>query len=249
MSVRPRTLAVVLLIIASCVLAVLGYRWLTRPHTVDGQGVPGSGAVILIPGYGGGADALAGLATRLRATGREVVITSLGDEHGDLRGYGAQVAQLAADLRAKGAPSVDLVGYSAGGLIARAAVEADPLAIGRVVTIATPHAGTAIAGLGAMLADASSCPLACRQMAPDSEFLSSLAQPGDPTRWLSAYSATDDVVRPPESSELDGATNVEVTAACATGSLDHGTVVRSPATWTLVAGFLASGQVPVCSST
>jgi hypothetical protein len=95
-----------------------------------------------------------------------------------------------------------------------------------------------------MLADASSCPLACRQLAPESEFLERLRQPGDAARWLSVYSATDDVVRPADSSELDGATTVEVTSACATGALDHGSVVGSTATWQVVTGFLATGEVP-----
>jgi triacylglycerol lipase len=154
------------------------------------------------------------------------------------------VSQLAAALVSEGAPGVDLVGYSAGGLIARAAVEANPAVIGRVATIASPHNGTAIAGLGAMLADDSSCPLACRQLAPESQFLGALRQPGDASRWLSAFTAADDVVRPADSSELDGATNVDVTAACGTGVLDHGGIIRSPATWAVVSGFLSSGEVP-----
>ncbi len=115
------------------------------------------------------------------------MIADIGDGHGDLSAYGVQVSQLAAALVADGAQGVDLVGYSAGGLIARAAVEADPALIGRVATIASPHHGTAIAGLGAMFADDSSCPLACRQMAPESEFLAMLHEPGDPRRWLSAF--------------------------------------------------------------
>ncbi|MCX6432593.1 MAG: hypothetical protein NTX29_07320, partial [Actinobacteria bacterium] len=64
-----------------------------------------------------------------------------------------------------------------------------------------------------------------------------------PTRWLSAYSATDDVIRPPDSSSLDGATNVEVTAACATGPLDHGGIIRASQVWSLVSAFLNSGTV------
>jgi hypothetical protein len=113
-----------------------------------------------------------------------------------------------------------------------------------VATIASPHGGTAIAGLGAMLADESSCPLACRQMAPSSEFLATLEPPGDPTRWLSAFTVDDEVVRPAESSRLDGATTIEVTSACMTGSLDHGSIVAAEDTWALVASFLATGEAP-----
>jgi triacylglycerol lipase len=249
MSARPRTLIVLATAILLIVVAVAGFRWLTRTEPIDGEAVAPGSAVILIPGYGGGADSLASLADHLRAAGRYVVIADIGDGHGDLRGYGAQVARTARGLVADGSASVDLVGYSEGGLIARAAVEADPSAFARVATIASPHAGTSIAGLGAILADQSTCPLACQQMAPDSDFLGSLRPPGDPTRWLSVYSAGDDVIRPPESSDLEGATNAELTATCGTSALDHGGVVRSPATWTLVTGFLSTGQLPSCSST
>lgn len=239
-----RRLLVAVVVLGVLIAFVAGYRWLTRPETVDGQGPVPASAVILIPGYGGGTGSLSGLAGYLRDTGRQVLIADIGDGRGDLRGYGAQVSQLARGLVADGAQGVDLVGYSAGGLIARAAVEADPAVIARVATVASPHNGTAIAGLGAMLADESSCPLACRQLAPGSEFLETLREPGDAGRWLSAYSAQDEVVRPADSSELDGATNVEVTSVCSTGPLDHGSVVASPATWTILAGFLATGEAP-----
>jgi triacylglycerol lipase len=234
----------VVTVLVLAVAAFLAVRWLSRPSTVDGRGTATTRTVVLIPGYGGDAGSLAGLAGHLRDAGMDVVVADIADGHGDLRGYGAEVADLAAGLVADGAASVDLVGYSAGGLIARAAVEADPAVIGRVVTIATPHAGTAAAGLGAMLADAAACPTACRQLAPDSDFLDSLRPPGDPARWLSAYSASDDVIRPADSSLLDGVTNVEVTAACGTGALDHGGIVRSPATAALVRAFLRTGTAP-----
>jgi triacylglycerol esterase/lipase EstA (alpha/beta hydrolase family) len=244
MASRSRTIIGIIVVSAVVVLAVVGIRWLTRGETVDGAAPAPASAVILIPGYGGGAGGLTGLADFLRAGGREVVIADIGDGRGDLGAYGAQVSQLAAGLAAGGVAGVDLVGYSAGGLIARAAVESDPSVIARVATIASPHDGTAIAGLGAMLADESSCPLACRQLAPSSEFLETLRQPGDAGRWLSVYSDADEVVRPADSSELAGATNVEVTSACSTGALDHGAIVRSAATWTVVSGFLATGDVP-----
>lgn len=244
MTTRARSLLIVIAVVGVVVLAVVGFRWLNRADTIDGTATTPASAVILIPGYGGGAGGLTGLADHLRATGREVVVADIGDGRGDLVAYGSRVSQLAAGLTADGAAGVDLVGYSAGGLVARAAVAADPSLISRVATIASPHDGTAIAGLGAMLADESSCPLACRQMAPSSEFLSMLRPPGDPSRWLSVFTIDDEVVRPVESSRLEGATTIEVTSACMTGSLDHGTIVTSDATWALVAGFLATGEAP-----
>jgi pimeloyl-ACP methyl ester carboxylesterase len=242
MSPRTRTALVAVLVLALVAGAVIGIRWLTRADTIDGTAPPGDAAVILIPGYGGGSDALTGLAGDLRSSGRTVVIADLGDEHGDIRGYGADVSGLAAQLVADGASGVDLVGYSEGGLIARAALAVDAHLVRRIATIASPHAGTALAGLGAMLADSAACPTACQQMAPDSDFLGSLPAPGDASRWLSVYSANDDVVRPADSSYLDGATNVEVTA-CGTGPLDHGAIIRSTTVWSVVTTFLESGSV------
>ena len=134
-----------------------------------------------------------------------------------------------------------------GGLVARAAAADSPRAVRRVATIATPHSGTTLAGLGAFLGNATNCPTACQQMAPGSDFLAALPVASDPGRWLSAWSADDEVVRPAESSELTGATNVEVTGRCGTGPLDHGDVVASAQTWELVAAFLATGRPsPAC---
>lgn len=243
MSPRARVLTAIVLLIGAA--AALGW-WLNRPAVIDGHAPTAATAVIMIPGYGGGAGGLEPLASALRATGRIVEVTDIGDGHGDIAAYGAQVADRARALVAAGAPAVDLVGYSEGGLIARAAVAADPSVIGRVATIGSPHSGTALAGLGAMLGNEATCPLACQQMAPDSDFLGALPQAGDAERWLSVYSATDDVIRPADSSDLAGATNIEVTGTCTTGPLTHGAVVTAAATAALVTSFLATGQA-TCS--
>lgn len=239
MSPLARVGAILALLIAGAAVLVW---WLNRAEVVDGQAPTSATAVIVIPGYGGGTQGLASLASALQSSGRSVELASIGDGHGDIDAYGAQVAARARALITAGAPAVDLVGYSEGGLIARAAVRADPAAIGRVATIGSPHQGTALAGLGAMLGNDTTCPLACRQMAPDSDFLTGLPVAGDSSRWLSLYSSSDDVIRPATSSELPGATTVEVTGTCGTGPLSHGTLITSPATAALVTSFLATGQ-------
>lgn len=234
--------------LAAVALVFVGWRWLDRPPTTELAAPDISGTVILIPGYGGGSGGLQGLAGYLQAQGRPVVIADIGDGTGDIVGYGGSVAAMASALIAQGAPSVDLVGYSMGGLVARSAAAANPQAIRRVATIASPHDGTQLAGLGTFLGGGSNCPTACQQMAPGSDFLEALPVASDERRWLSAWSADDDVVRPADASELPGATNVEVMAACGTGSLDHGGVVQAAATWDLVSTFLATGTVaPACS--
>jgi triacylglycerol lipase len=224
-------------------VAVAGFQWLNRQAATELGAADVPGTVILIPGYGGGAGGLAGMAQYLTAQGRPVVIADIGEGRGDIRDYGSQVAGLAASLVAQGAPSVDLVGYSMGGLVARAAAAAAPDDVRRVATVSSPHEGTSVAALGAFIGNAASCPTACEQMAPGSAFLDALPVAADSSRWLSAWTSDDDVVRPADSGSLPGATSVEVTSACGTGPLDHGAVVRSAATWELVSTFLATGQV------
>ena len=239
-----RTLVAIVVIGLVVTGSVVVWQWLSEAPTVEVTGPDVPGAVILIPGYGGGTGGLAGLAAHLQGEGRQVVVADIGDGRGDIAEYGGQVAATASALVREGSPSVDIVGYSMGGLVARSAAERNPAAVRRVATIASPHQGTALAGLGAFLNDPNNCPTACQQMAPGSDFLAALPVPADADRWLSAWSEGDDVVRPPESSDLDGATNVDITADCGAGTPDHGGVVASPAVWTLVSDFLASGEVP-----
>ena len=99
------------------------------------------GPVLLVPGYGGSRGGLQRLAARIEATGRSAtVLTLVGDGTGDLS---AQVALLDAAVDAAlaaGAPSVDVVGYSAGGVVAGLWVARDDGATKarRVVTLGSP---------------------------------------------------------------------------------------------------------------
>ncbi len=79
------------------------------------------GPVLLVPGYGGATAALDVLADALRQSGRDATVVALaGDGTGDLREQ-AEVLDDAVQraLERTGAASVDLVGYSAGGVTAR----------------------------------------------------------------------------------------------------------------------------------
>ena len=65
-----------------------------------------------------------------------------------------------------GAASVDLVGYSAGGVIARLYVrdEGGASVVRRVLTLGSPHHGTDVAALATEVAGG--CPTACEQLTP-----------------------------------------------------------------------------------
>jgi triacylglycerol esterase/lipase EstA (alpha/beta hydrolase family) len=191
--------------------------------------------VILIPGYGGSDALLETLASRLRAAGRTTIVLALPDDAtGDLRGQAdVLAARVTAALRA-GAPSVDLVGYSAGGIVAALFVAAHPQEVRRVVSIGSPLHGTALAGLAAQLLP-SACPTACQQMAPGNPLLASLAA-AEPARtgvpWTSMWTAHDEVVDPADSARFTGADNIVLQSVCADDSSGHDNLPADP----LVAG-------------
>ena len=79
----------------------------------------------------------------LRAAGRQVVVvTPAGDGTGDLRAEADHLADVAAStLDRTGAPSVDVIGYSAGGVVARLWVRDGngKTAARRVLTLGSRH--------------------------------------------------------------------------------------------------------------
>jgi triacylglycerol lipase len=185
------------------------------------------GPVFLVPGYGGGTGGLERLATRLRAAGHDATVLPLpGNGTGDLRDQAAALDVAVRSALAQGAPSVDVVGYSAGGLVARlwARDHGGAAVARRVVTLGSPHHGTDLAALAGLIAPGS-CPLACRQMAPTSPLLARLDR-GDETpagpRWVSIWSDQDQVVTPPATARLAGALDVVVQSVCPGRRVGHG---------------------------
>ncbi|MEO8328520.1 MAG: lipase, partial [Candidatus Nanopelagicales bacterium] len=155
------------------------------------------------------------------------------DGTGDLE-VQARVLDSAVDaaLNRTRAPSVDIVGYSAGGVIARLWVAdlGGASLSRRVVTIGSPHHGTDIAGFAANLAP-SSCPTACQQLAEDSDLLEELNaedETPDGPKWVSMWTTTDELVVPPESAALDGAVNFSVQSVCGDAAIAHGDLPRTP---------------------
>ena len=132
--------------------------------------------MLLVPGYGGSAASLQGLATRLREAGRDVTVVDLPDRaQGDLTTQADALGATAAQVRARTrAPSVDVVGYSAGGVVARLWTTEGGGAgqVRRLVMLGSPLHGTDVARLGTLVSG--TCPTACQQLAPDSALLSRL---------------------------------------------------------------------------
>ena len=91
-----------------------------RGHDVTPVAQDAQPPVLLVPGYGGSTGDLEPLAAALRAHGRDATIVHLaGDGTGDLRVQAGVLQTAVRAALAGGAASVDVVGYSAGGVTAR----------------------------------------------------------------------------------------------------------------------------------
>ncbi len=253
----PRRRVAVVAALVAVVLAVAGTVLALLPRGEDSVTAAAAppGPVLLVPGYGGGTEPLVALAARLRASGREaVVVTPAGDGTGDLREQAATLARAADAASAAGAPSVDVVGYSAGGVVARlwvAELGGDAVAR-RVVTLGSPHHGTDVAALAAVLP--SSCPPACRQLVPGSPLLDDLPETPAGPAWTSMWTDSDQVATPPTTARLDGAVNVELQQVCPGQQVGHGDLPTDPLVRALLAralgpqGLAAAPDPDECAS-
>jgi triacylglycerol lipase len=247
---RRRLVLAVLALLVVVALAVVALVLVTRDDA-PGPAAPVSqeepGPVLLVPGYGGGTGSLHGLADRLTAAGRDVTLVALpADGTGDLAAAAdALDAAAGAALERTGAGSVDVVGYSAGGVVARLWIADGGADLARrVLTLGSPHHGTTLADLAAGVAPGQ-CPEACRQLATDSDLLAGLNDgdetPAGPT-WVSVWTTEDETVTPPDSARLDGALNLEVQSVCATAQVGHGDLPRDPLVQAIVLAQLAAGD-------
>lgn len=217
-------LAAILAVALVVVVVVLVSTGSEDEKTVD-QARPGP--VIVLPGYGGGTEPLTPLLAALRSEGREAVLFKPTDnEQGDLRVQAKRLAALAdSTAESSDAGSVDVIGYSAGGVIARLFVRdydgAD--VVRRVLTLGSPHHGAEVAGSAGELAGG--CPKACEQLAIDSDLLRQL-NAGDETpagpEWETIRSASDQTVTPTDSARLDGALNIRIQDLCPDKTTSHG---------------------------
>ena len=251
---RRLMLLVLAVIVAVALLAGVGVAVLSGDGTGPRQGrstvaqdLPGT--VVLVPGYGGSTSALEVLAARLQQDGRSTLVLQLpGEGTGDLVGYADLLDSAVQQALAAGAPSVDLVGYSAGGIVVRQWLsENGPGPVRRVVTLGSPHHGTDVAATGNALAPGQ-CPEACRQLVPGSGLLDDLNE-GDETPydlpWVSLWTAVDETVTPPDSARLDGATNIVLQDVCPGATTSHSDLPRDPQVQGLVRAALGAGPVTV----
>lgn len=185
--------------------------------------------VIFIHGYGGSSSDVSAIKPNLVANGySESEIYSLPFTN-DLSNQtiAARLSTLVDTVRADtGVAKVDLIGFSMGSLSSRYYLKSlgGTAKVEHWVSIAGPNHGTSQAYWCWLVTSSKGCP----QMAPSSTFLANLNSgdetPGD-VKYATWVSRCDDVIDPPSTTLLDGATNTWMEACLThTGTLRNADV-------------------------
>jgi len=239
---------VVVVLIGALVIAVAA----TRGGDAARPSQTATGPVVLVPGYGGSLSALQPIRRRLEAAGRTVQQLHLPDNGvGDLRAQAAALKRVVEADIAGGAPSVDLVGYSAGGVTVRLYVDDDGGAehVRRVVTIGSPQHGTSVAGAAGVLLGAG-CTGGCAELQTGSSLLDQLnagheIPSGIP--WVTTWTDDDQTVVPPDSAALAGADNIELQRICPRDHPTHSLEPRDPLVIGIVVKTLTTSTLPAAT--
>ena len=236
--------AVVLALAASVAVSV------SREYAVPPPADPTQlGPVVLVPGFGGSTASLQALAVRLRVVGRPAAVVELPDGGtGDFSGQAAAIDHTVRDLiRHDGTRSVDLVGYSAGGVASWLYLQTGTTApaIRRLVTLGSPLQGADIAAAGGALVPGA-CPRACQELAPGSSLLARLdAAPRPTIPWLSLWTDQDQTVTPPRSAALPGVRSIRLQSVCDGILISHGQLPTAGLAMGLVLRALGTKPLPV----
>ena len=212
-------------------------RHVLRPD--PGPSPAGRPAILLVHGYLANRGCFRTLVRNLEAGGAGPVFTpNLRTWLAPIERFEMELASAVEALSASTGGNVILVAHSMGGLGCRAYLARHGKAhVERVITIASPHHGTALAAFG--LGENA------RQMRPHSDFLRALAHaeggigPGLP--FMSIYSAHDNLVAPQASSLLPWARNV------AMGGVGHVDLLGSPALAGMILAELGIAGAPQAS--
>lgn len=189
---------------------MMPFRTFSRRPAECAEGLP----VLLIHGYGcnsGYWHAMSKVLSRAHIThyavDMEPVIGGI-DDYASI--IDEAVERLCADT---GQDKIVIVAHSMGGLAARAYIRAHGIKrIAKVITLGTPHHGTALAHFGVGLNTHQMRWTATEQEGLASEWLRTLATSEDASvnrLFVSIYSHHDNIISPQTSSHLEGAKNVE----------------------------------------
>jgi triacylglycerol lipase len=245
-SLSPRRRLLLLAVVLLAAIGSLAGLLVSLRPGENAKPPEGAVPVVLVHGYDGTPATMGALAARLRRAGRQVVAVEL-----PARGTGdidASAGVLARAVDASRAGRVDLIGYSAGGIVVRDYL-GQPGSATRarhVVLLGTPNHGAQLAGVASLLGP-QVCDGACAQLAPDSPLLQRLNHltgglelPAGPD-VTSIWTARDQTVTPPTSAVLAGARNIRLQDVCADSVVGHGALVRDPLAIGLVIRAVAGG--------
>jgi hypothetical protein len=159
---------------------------------------------------------------------------------------GDHAGQAVTRALAGGAPSVDVIGYSADGVVALLWARQDDGAAKarRVITLGSPYHGAKIAA-GAEGFVPGACPAACQQLVPGSSLLALLDAAPAPSRprWMSLWTTDDKVVTPPESARLAGAIDVPIQSICPRERISHDQLPTNPVVTEVVLQAIGPGPL------
>jgi hypothetical protein len=145
-----------------------------------------------------------------------------------------------------GAPSVDVIGYSAGGVVVLLWARDDNGShkARRIVTLGAPFHGTRLAAAAEGFVPGA-CPAACQQLVPGSPLLAQLDHTAVPNRprWLSLWTTGDEVVLPADSARLAGAINVPIQSVCPGHQVSHTHLPTDPVVISLVLQAIGRGPI------
>lgn len=206
-----------IVVVLSWPLGLMGW---SRVQT--GHGRP----VVLVHGWGLNRASMALIAARLRRDGRTVYSEALPwrwPEVSSAATLTRRIREIREDCRS---PAVDVVAYGTAGVLVRAAAQCEGTAslLGKVITLASPHRGTALAVFGL------SGPL--DQLRPGSAFLDELirAEKSPVLAQVTAIASPfDAIVFPFDLAYLPGAFNVTV------DGVGHFSMLYSERVYTLIA--------------
>jgi triacylglycerol lipase len=203
--------------------------------------------VVLVPGYGGSTAGVNVLAAHIRGFGMSTEVVRLpGNGTGDLQAQATVLNGYVNHALRSGADQVDIVGYSAGGVVTRLwdAQNHGAQKVHRIITLGSPLNGTRIAAAGDA-ADQGACPQACQELVPGSTLLTQLSRIplGSRPGWLSMWTTDDQTVRPPTSARLTGAVNLPLQSVCPGIVITHSQLPTNPLVIGVVLRALGAGPL------
>jgi triacylglycerol lipase len=187
------------------------FRRFRKRAAPQARGVP----VLLIHGYGCNSGYWHAMSKALLAARITHHAVDMEPVFGSIDDYAPYIHAAVEELcRETGTERVVIVAHSMGGLATRAYLRDHGAArVAKVVTLGTPHHGTALAQFGIGINTREMHWVVNEEERPGSEWLRGLARAEDPEIYrlfVSIYSHHDNIIAPQTSSHLPGARNIEL---------------------------------------